>query len=456
MSRKIAIDPDASTSLPHDQGTRRVLYAKVAMRLVPLLIVCYIVAYLDRINVGFAKLQMQDDLGFSDAVYGFGAGIFFIGYFLFEVPSNLLMKCIGARKTITRIMILWGITGCCMAYVSNATSFCVLRFLLGVFEAGFFPGVVYYLSNWFPRQRRGQILGLFMTGFPLAGLIGGPVSGWTMTHLTNVANLAGWQWVYIVEASPAILLGIVTWFTLDDGYEHAKWLSPSEQEILRDALRAEIEPMQKGRTGLLSGVLCDPRVYLMSFAYFTFICGTYALSFWLPTVLHSAGVASIERVGWLTAIPYGVAAVGMVAICRSSDRLLERRWHGAVCALTGAISLSLLPLLAHDLTATLVLLIVASISVFVTIPLLWALASDYFAGSAAAAGAIALVNSLGLLGGFVSPFAMGWLKQASGSLNSGLYLMTGLLALGALAMLCMRFSDRSRYERLQSGLAAPR
>ncbi|MFP3584689.1 MFS transporter [Paraburkholderia sp. SIMBA_055] len=438
MSRKIALDVHAPAQVTAPEDAQRALYLKVAMRLVPLLIVCYVIAYLDRINVGFAKLQMQDALGFSDAVYGLGAGIFFIGYFLFEVPSNLLLQRIGARKTITRIMVLWGLTGCAMATVSSPTAFYVLRFLLGVFEAGFFPGVVYFLSQWFPRNRRGQILGLFMTGFPIAGMIGGPVSGWAMSRLAGVAGLAGWQWLYIVEAAPAVLLGIVTWFTLSDDIERAKWLTEPERDTLRHALRDDGREADAEHAGQLRQVIADPKVYVISFAYFTFICGTYALSFWVPTVLKSAGATSVERIGWLSAIPYGIATIGMVLICRNSDRLLERRWHGALAALAGATALSLLPLLAHDLTATIVLLTIASTTVFVTIPLLWSLASDYFAGSPAAAPAIAFVNSLGLLGGFASPFAMGWLKTLSGTLNSGLFLMTTLLALGACAMLCVR------------------
>ncbi len=444
MSRKIALDTHSPAPATTQMDTQRALYFKVALRLVPLLIVCYVIAYLDRINVGFAKLQMQDALGFSDAVYGLGAGIFFIGYFLFEVPSNLLLQRIGARKTITRIMVLWGITGCAMATVSSPAAFYGLRFLLGVFEAGFFPGVVYYLSQWFPRHRRGQILGLFMTGFPIAGVIGGPASGWAMSRLGGVAGLAGWQWLYIVEAAPAVLLGIVTWFTLSDDIGRAKWLTEPEREALRHALRAEGRDAEAKHTGQLRQVIADPKVYLMSFAYFTFICGTYALSFWLPTVLRSAGATSVERVGWLSAIPYGIAAVGMVLICRDSDRRLERRWHGALAAFAGAIALSLLPLMAHDLTATIVLLTIASTTVFVTLPLLWSLASDYFAGSSVAAAAIAFVNSLGLLGGFASPFAMGWLKTLSGTLSSGLYLMTALLALGACALLCMHTGRQAK------------
>ncbi|WP_124095695.1 MFS transporter [Burkholderia gladioli] len=443
MTRKLVVDAEPPPSaVSTERDANDALYLKLALRLVPLLIVCYVVAYLDRINVGFAKLQMQEALGFSDAVYGLGAGIFFIGYFLFEVPSNLLLQRIGARKTITRIMVMWGVTGCLMATVSNPATFYILRFLLGVFEAGFFPGVIYYLAQWFPRGRRGQILGMFMTGFPIAGMIGGPLSGWAMSRLEGAAGLAGWQWLYIVEAAPAVLLGMVAWFGLSDSLERAHWLSETERDTLRRALSEDGAGEAHRHGGEFRRVIADPKVYLISFAYFTFICGTYALSFWSPTVLKNVGVTSLEHIGWLSAIPYGAAAIGMVLICRHSDRVLERRWHGALSALVGALALCLLPVLAHELAATLVLLSIASIAVFVTIPLLWAQASDYFAGSPAAAPAIALVNSLGLLGGFASPFAMGWLKALTGTLTSGLYLMTALLALGACVLLRVRSGHR--------------
>lgn len=410
------------------------LYRKVAWRLLPLLLICYLVAYLDRINVGFAKLQMQDALGFGDAVYGLGAGIFFLGYFLFEVPSNMLLKRIGARKTLTRIMVCWGITGCCMAYVTTPMQFYVARFLLGVFEAGFFPGVVYFLGCWFPQARRGKMLGLFMTGFPIAGMLGGPISGWAMTHLAGVAGIAGWQWLFVVTSLPAVLLGLVVFATLDDDFEHARWLSEPERVILRTELKAERARSVHAGTGALWDVLRDRKVYVMTFAYFTFICGTYALSFWLPTVLKSAGISSVEEIGWISAIPFGLSALGMVIICRSSDLRFERRWHAVVAGVAGAIALSLLPVVGHNLTVTVALLTVASTGIFVTLPLFWALATDYFSGSASAAEAIAIVNSLGLLGGFVSPFAMGWMKSMTGTLDSGLYLVTGLLLVGSVSL----------------------
>lgn len=411
------------------------LYKRVTLRLVPFLVLCYVIAYLDRINVGFAKLQMQEALNFSDVVYGLGAGIFFIGYFLFEVPSNMLMKRIGAKLTLARIMICWGIVGCSMAFVSNATHFYILRFLLGVFEAGFFPGVVYYLSCWYPETRRGKILGLFMTGFPIAGLIGGPVSAWAMTSLNNAANMAGWQWLYIVEAAPAILLGVVTLFLLDDDFNGAKWLNETERNILRLELQPEQERNQRNGKNAFANVVQDPKVYIMAFAYFTFICGTYAISFWLPTVLKSAGVTSISEIGWMSAIPYGLSALGMVILCRSSDHRLERRWHTAGAGAVGAIALLLLPISGQSLPLIIFLLVVAAIGIFSSLPLFWSIPSDYFAGSSSAAAGIAFINSLGLIGGFVSPFAIGWLKSWTGNLDSGLYLMTALILLGAFTLL---------------------
>ena len=435
---------EAPGPLIASEDSTQALYLKVTLRLIPLLIICYVVAYLDRINVGFAKLQMQESLGFSDAVYGLGAGIFFIGYFVFEVPSNLLLQRIGAKKTITRIMICWGIVGMLMSTVSSTLEFYVLRFLLGVFEAGFFPGVIYYLSQWFPKHRRGQVLGLFMTGFPIAGLIGGPVSGWAMSHLHQVLSLEGWQWLYIVEAAPAVVLGVVVWFWLDDDVDKAKWLSPAERDTLRRALAQDQGENAGHHRGMLKSIIGDPKVYAICLAYFTFICGTYALSFWLPTMLQSAGITSVERLGWLSAIPYGVAVVCMVIICRSSDRHLERRWHTAASAIVGAAALSALPF-SPSATATVLLLCVAATAVFVTLPLLWSLVSDYFAGVPAAAAAIAFINSLGLLGGFFSPMAMGWIKSVTGVLDSGLYLMAGLLVLGAVVLLLgVRSQARSR------------
>ncbi|MGN8355259.1 MFS transporter [Pseudomonas sp. SMN11] len=414
-----------------------ILYRKVIWRLVPFLLICYVVAYLDRINVGFAKLQMQEALGFSDTIYGLGAGIFFIGYFLFEVPSNLLLQKIGAKRTVTRIMICWGVVGCLMAFVTTPLQFYTLRFLLGVFEAGFFPGIVYYLGCWFPEARRGQVLGIFMVGIPVAGLLGGPVSGWAMQSLDQAAQMQGWQWLFIVEALPAILLGVIAFVFLDDSIDKAHWLSVPEKQLLTNALAIESKA-SFGKPESLLQLLRSKKLYVMSFSYFAFICGTYAVSFWLPTMLKAGGAVTPSEIGWLSAIPYTATVFAMVLLCRHSDQRRERRWHTAIPAVIGALALAALPSVGVNLVAVVCLLTVATAGIVSTMPLFWSLATDSYAGRSSAAAAIALINSLGLIGGFASPSAIGWLKTITGSLNNGLYLVAAVVMLGAAAVLLSR------------------
>ncbi|MBC3456972.1 MFS transporter [Pseudomonas mosselii] len=425
---------ETMTASPIDENA---LYRKVIWRLVPFLLICYVIAYLDRINVGFAKLQMQDALGFSDAVYGLGAGIFFVGYFLFEVPSNLLLQKIGAKKTVTRIMVCWGVVGCMMAFVTTPIQFYVLRFLLGVFEAGFFPGIVYYLGCWFPEARRGQVLGMFMVGIPVAGLLGGPVSGWAMQSLDLVAQMQGWQWLFIVEALPAIVLGVIAFLVLDDSIDKAGWLSIPEKRVLLDALCKDSKT-NTNHAASLRQLLRSKKLYTLSFSYFAFICGTYAVSFWLPTMLKVGGAVTPAEIGWLSAIPYTATVAVMVLLCRHSDSSSERRWHTAVPAVFGAFALALLPAAGTNLVAVVALLTMATAGIVSTMPLFWSLASDAYAGRPNAAAAIALINSLGLIGGFASPAVMGWIKSSTGSLNSGLYLVTAVIILGATAVLLSR------------------
>ena len=320
------------------------VYAKVTWRLVPLLFICYVISYLDRINVGFAQLQMKSELGFSDTVYGFGAGIFFVGYFLFEVPSNLILEKIGARLTLFRIMFVWGLLSAGMAFVSSPMIFYVIRFLLGVFEAGFFPGVILYLTYWYPGSRRARIIAMFMSGIAIAGALGGPISGWIMNDMAGVAGLSGWQWMFILEGLPATFLGIFVFFYLDDRPEDAKWLDREEKAIIRhhlDLERADDPMPHHGQAKRHSAweAFKDPKVYVLSFAYFCFICGVYVISFWLPTFIKEMGVQNPLHVGLLSFIPYGITAVGMVLIGRHSDLKLERRWHCAIPAFIGAFGL---------------------------------------------------------------------------------------------------------------------
>ena len=416
------------------------VYRKVTLRLLPFLFICYVSAYLDRINVGFAQLQMKQALGFSDAVYGLGAGIFFAGYFLFEVPSNLLLRRIGARKTLSRIMLLWGITSASMAFIASPTVFYVLRFLLGVFEAGLFPGVILYLTYWYPSRRRGQMMAVFLTAVAMAGVVGGPLSGWLMTRFDGAHTFAGWQWMFLIEGVPSALLGVVTFFYLDD-YPHAvRWLAPAEKALVATQLRADQESGRRFRDHSFADALRTPRVYGLAIAWFTYICGVYAISFWLPMLIRGAGVASPLAVGMYAAIPYGVAIMTMVATSRHSDATGERRLHTALYALIGAATLAAITHAGSNLALALVLLSIATATIFTLQPLFWATTTDMLGGTRAAAGTIAFINSLGLTGGFVSPFLLGWIKTATGSLTNGLYVIAGFLVVGAL--LALRFPHR--------------
>lgn len=417
--------------------TIRDVYSKITWRLVPVLFFCYILAYLDRINIGFAQLQMKSDLGFSDAVYGLGAGMFFISYFLFEVPSNLLLEKIGARKTITRIMVVWGLISAAMAFIHQPWSFYVLRFLLGIFEAGFFPGIILYFTYWYPGAYRGRIIAIFSSAFAVAGVVGGPVSGWIMNDLAGFMGLKGWQWMFVLEGLPTTLMGLFIFFYLDDKPEEAKWLTTEEKALIRRTLEAEHSD-SAGRQGhdlkAFWAATRDPMIYVLAFCWFCFICGVYMISFWLPTLIKDMGVSNPLHVGLLAAIPYGISTAGMIAIGIHSDRTLERRWHLALPAFLGALGLIGLVYSSGNMFMSFVLLSLASLGIITTVPLFWSIPTAYLEG-AAAAGGIALINSLGLIGGFVSPSVLGWIRTSTGSLYWGNWLMAGAMVAGGLFIL---------------------
>ncbi|SAL60717.1 major facilitator transporter [Caballeronia cordobensis] len=411
------------------------IYRRITWRLIPFLFVCYVAAYLDRINIGFAQIQMRNDLGFSDAVYGLGAGIFFAGYFLFEVPSNLILERIGARKTLIRIMLLWGLTSAGMMFVNSPAAFYIMRFMLGVFEAGFFPGMIFYLTCWYPAERRGRVMALFLTAVAMAGVLGGPVSGWALNRLDGLHGLQGWQWLFLVEGLPSCLLGVVAYFYLDNNPREARWLSDDEKAVVLHQLERERDPSSMFERHGFGGALKSGRTYALALIWFTFICGVYAISFWLPALIRGAGVTDAYSIGMLSAIPYGVAVVTMVLVSRHSDRSRERRWHTASCALIGAAALSAISAAGSDLRLALVCISIATAAIFTLQPLFWAITTDFLGGTRAAAGTIAFINSLGLLGGFVSPSMLGFVKSMTGSLNSGLYVVSALLVTGALITL---------------------
>ena len=403
-------------------------YRKVTWRLVPFLFLCYVIAYLDRVNVGFAKLQMLYDLKFSEAAYGLGAGIFFIGYFLFEVPSNLILHRTGARRWIARIMVTWGFLSASMMFVTSETMFYVLRFFLGAAEAGFFPGIILYLTYWFPPRQRARIVALFMTAIAMSGVIGGPLSGWIMTALAGVNGWAGWQWLFLLEGMPSVLIGIAVLFYLDDSIAKAKWLTPQEKVILQTNIQAD----QQSQTHMTIGqTLMNPQVLLLSALYFCFIMGLYGVSFWLPQLIKNLGVQNIMTVGLLSAIPYGVAAVCMVLVGQSSDRRSERRWHLVVLALLGAAGLVLAGVFNDQPVLGMMALTLGTAGILSVLPVFWTLPTAFLTGASAAAG-IALVNSIGNLAGFLSPYLVGLIKDATGNTRMALYVLAASMVTGAL------------------------
>ena len=403
------------------------LYRRVGWRLMPFLFLCYVAAYLDRVNVGFAKLQMLSDLRFSDTVYGIGAGIFFVGYFLFEVPSNLLMTRTGARIWIARIMISWGLISSAMMLVDSVASFYVLRFLLGAAEAGFFPGIILYLTYWYPAHRRARMVALFMSGVAVAGVVGGPLSGWIMKTFAGVHGLSGWQWLFLLEGVPSALLGVWTLFYLDDGIRSARWLSEGDKQLLEQAIAEDGKRQQHMP---LARMFSNGKVWLLALVYFLFVMGLYGVSFWLPQLVKNSGIDDVFTIGLLTAIPYFVAAVVMVLAARHSDRSGERRWHAAVAALAGALGLIVATVYSDNTVIAMAALSVATAGILSTFPIFWSLPTAMLGGAAAAAG-IALINSVGNLAGFVSPYLVGAIKDATHSTANGIYLLAASLVAGA-------------------------
>jgi ACS family tartrate transporter-like MFS transporter len=419
---------------------RRSAVRKAAWRLLPFLCLCYTVNFLDRVNVGFAALSMNADLGFSPSVFGLGAGIFFAGYILFEIPSNLALQRFGARIWIARIMISWGIVATAMALVHNEASFYALRFLLGVAEAGFFPGIILYLTYWFPARERARIVSLFMAAVPLATVIGGPVSG-ALLEMHGLLGFAGWHWLFIIEGLPAIGLGVIVLFFLDDRPEEARWLTPAERKALSATLAAEAEATRDVGYAGLGQALTRPRVFVLGLIYFCIVTGLYGIGFWMPQVIQTFGLEPLQ-IGFLTAIPYLVAACGMVVWGTRSDRTGERIWHIALPLMLGGAAFAW-SAVSGPLGLTMLALTLATLGVHAAIGTFWSLPTAILTGTGAAAG-LALVNSMGNLAGLVSPTAIGLIKQATGSFTAALLFLAGALLLGALITLLFGQAQRSR------------
>ena len=435
-----SVDREAETGLVAAAGELDAVYRKIAKRILPFVILLFLVAWMDRVNIGFAKLQMLDDLGFSETAYGFGAGIFFLGYLLFEIPSNLFLERIGARKTFARIALLWGATSIAMMFVRSTTQFYVLRFMLGAFEAGLYPGVILYLTYWFPARRRGQMVGLFEAADPIAGIVGGPISGWIMGAMVGVAGLRNWQWLFIFEGIPSIILGLVALVIVVDSPTQARWLSEREKHLVLADLEADRRQAGPRKHGFREA-LRTPGVWILTLIYFCLVSANPTLGFWGPTIIKGMGVKSDSTIGLLSAVPYIVAMVALVLVSRSSDRMLERRYHTALSCLAAAVGLVLIGVFAnapHAAFAAFVLAVVGVLSAFAPF---WQMPSLLLASTGAAVG-IALINSIGNLSGWLGPFFVGWFMDRTGRTSAGLYLVAGIEVLAA--VLILLFIPRAR------------
>lgn len=412
---------------------------KITLRIVPFVMLLYFIAFIDRVNIGFAALTMNKELGFSPTVFGFGAGIFFLGYFLFEVPSNLVLEKVGARIWIARVMITWGLISGAMAFVQGANSFYILRFLLGAAEAGFFPGIILYLSYWFPARQRAAVTAIFMAAAPLSTVLGSPVSG-ALLEMHGLLGLSGWQWMFLIEAAPAVILGIVVLFYMTDRPEKARWLRDDERNWLVTTMNAE----SAGKAGTASHSvwrgLADPRVIALSLVYFGTSAGLYTLGIWAPQIIKEFGLSSLQ-VGFLNALPGIVAVVAMVLWARHSDRSGERTWHVVAACLLAAVGLVFAGF-AGTVLAVLLALTLVNIGISSAKPPLWSMPTLFLSGSAAAAG-IATINAIGNLGGFVGPAMIGWIKDLTGSFRGGLFFVAALLVLSAVLTLALARSQRS-------------
>jgi ACS family tartrate transporter-like MFS transporter len=407
---------------------------KVRWRLIPFLFILYIVAYLDRVNVGFAAIDMNRDLGFSAAVYGMGSGLFFLTYTLLEVPSNLMLARLGARVWIARIMFTWGLASTAMIFVTGPASFYGLRLVLGAAEAGFFPGLIFYLTHWFPARERARAVALFMTATAMAGVIGAPLSS-ALLQLDGVFGLRGWQWLFLIEGLPAILLAPVVLRTLTERPEQATWLEPAEREWLSREMAAEHAHTGHAHVTLRAALL-SPRLWVVSLPYLCIVIAFYGISFWLPQMIQATSGLNSAVVVLLSAIPYVAATIGLVVVGASSDRTGERRWHVAVPCLIGAAGFILTAVAPQTLPVSLAMLSIAAFGIWGTLGPFWTLPTAFLRGTAAAGG-IALVNSVGNVGGFVGPILVGWVRDTTGQFSAGLLLLAAILIVGAAVVLAI-------------------
>lgn len=444
---------EAIASEPPDEPTpefqeQRVL-RKVALRLLPFLFLLYIINIVDRMNVGFAKLKMLEDLALDDKVYGLGAGMFYVGYMIFEVPSNLILHRIGARRWISRIMVSWGIVSAGMMFVRDEKSFYFLRMLLGLAEAGFFPGIILYMSYWFPARERARAVAWFMMASPLSGVVNGPISGALLEYTNHAWGLAGWQWLFLLEGIPAVILGFVTWWFLTDRPEDARWLAPADRAWLCTRMARE-ERSREDRHGLNRiGALANPRFALLIVLYFTIAVGSNGYGFFAPTIIdtHFPGRGA-DQIGLLYAIPSLAAAIGMLLFSRHSDRSGERRWHLATAAFLAAIGWTLSATLQSP-WLVLFALAMAFVGMMCMMGPYWSLATSFLSGTGAAGG-IALINTIANTGGVLSPYLIGWLKSVTGHYTAGQLMLGFTMLFGSIVALCIRHEHIAEREDTQT------
>jgi sugar phosphate permease len=432
---------------------RAAVYRKVARRILPLLVICYLISFIDRTNIGIAQVGLQRDLGFSEGVYALGVSLFFIGFIIFEIPSNALMARIGARKTLVRIMLFWGLVTIATMFVQDEMTFYGARFLLGVAEAGFFPGCLLYLSQWFPSARRTRMTAIFFMAVPMSGIIGSVVSGWIMSTFKGVGSLADWQWLFLIEGIPPLILALVVWLTLTDRARDAKWLSAEEKDIIETDLAQEHARKGSGaavgHAGGLRQALSDPRVWILGLG----ACAAYTLantvSFWTPRIINSSGVGDVMNLGLLSAIPPLVGIVAMQFVGRSSDKHLERRWHTAGCWLVAAIAMVILSFSLDNVAAVVTLLTVMAAAHYSGLTVFYSIPSIYLSARAAAGG-IALVTTMGSLAAALAPALLGWIQSVTGSLSLGLLASAAVITCGIIVVLVgvsaksLRESDEKR------------
>lgn len=434
--------PSATSASTGYTAEDEALFGKISRHLLPLLTVCYLIAFLDRINIGFAQLQMQADLGFSNTAYALGAGLFFLGYFAFEVPSNLLLEKFGARKSLFRIMFLWGIVASAMMYVRTPGWFYALRFLLGVFEAGFFPGVILYLTYWYPSARRAKAVAIFMAGATIAFMIAGPISGATMKYLNGFLDHAGWQWLFVTQGIPASILGIIILIYLPDRPEAAKWLTPAEQARLRNHMDNDPQAVEGGKHHSMLAMVSDIKVWALALVWFLALSAIYVMVFWTPSLIRSWGVQDVLTIGLLAAIAPSITIVTMIVIGRSSDRHKERRWHYAFCVVLGLIGGLVAVMAKGHIGWSIVGLTLITTCQSASSPIFFSAISEYLPKNTAAAG-IAFVSSMGNLGPVAFPAIVAWVVSAAGTADAGIFLVMALWLLSGIVLLLTVRSARS-------------